>query len=99
MLSGLRKPYKSREHKEALIELQRQIAPVTAVLVPLLCVIVLFVATAVDTSSRREIKVDIITAEEPPEVEDIPEPVDVKPPEHIEEVDVSIDSPTVGDVS
>ena len=38
MFSGLGRPRDSREYKEALIELQRQVAPLSAILLPLIVV-------------------------------------------------------------
>ena len=46
MFKGLGRSRDSREYKEALIELQRQVAPLTAIMVPLIGVIVLFVPSA-----------------------------------------------------
>ena len=98
MFSGLGRSRDSREYKEALIELQRQIAPLTAILVPLIAVIVLFVVTAVGGNDKKEFKLNIVQAD----IEDIQEDEPPPPPEdHPDEPDVEIpvDSPTVGNPS
>lgn len=95
MFSGLGRSRDSREYKEALIELQRQVAPLLAIMLPLICVVVLFVVTAMDSGAKKQIKVDIVTAEDNTEVvEDPPPPVET-PPDPVE-VDVQVDTPTVG---
>jgi hypothetical protein len=95
MFSGLGRPRDSREYKEALIEVQRQIAPLLAVLLPLICVVVLFVVTAMDTGAKKEIKVEIVTAEDETKVDEEPPPPDVEPPPE-PDVEVQVDTPTVG---
>ena len=62
MFSGLGKPRDSREYKIALIELQRQIAPISAFLVTAIVVIVLFVVTAIGNDKKKEIKLNIVQA-------------------------------------
>ena len=63
MFAGLGRSRDSREYKEAVIELQRQVAPVLAVLVPLIIVVVLFVVTAMSDKVKKTVKVDIVTAD------------------------------------
>ena len=62
MFAGLGKPRGSGEYKEAVIELQRQIAPLMAILIPVIGAVILFVVTAVGNSNREAIKVDIVKA-------------------------------------
>ena len=95
MFSGLGRSRDSREYKEAVIELQRQAAPLMAILLPLICVVVLFVVTAMDNGAKKEIKVDIVTAVDEPEVKEEPPPEEVEPPPP-PDVDVQVDTPTVG---
>ena len=63
MFAGLGRPHASREYKEAIIELQRQIAPLAAIMIPLVGVVVLFVVTAVSGEAKKEIKVEIVQAD------------------------------------
>ena len=55
MFAGLGKKHSSREYKEAIIELQRQIAPLLAILLPVVGAVILFVVTAMDTTSEQKI--------------------------------------------
>ena len=72
LLRGLKAPAGSREYKEALIELQRLLAPVGAVIIPLIFIAILFVCSAPSKSNRdlRDINVakadDEQTLDEPP---------------------------------
>ena len=45
MFAGLGRKHSSREYKEAVIELQRQIAPLLAILIPVVGAAILFVAS------------------------------------------------------
>ncbi len=95
MFAGLGKPRASREYKEAIIELQRQIAPLSAILVPLIGVIILFVVTAVGNNGRQEIKVEIVQAsQEDEKLEEVEPPPETEPPPEMD-VDIQMDSPNV----
>ena len=61
MFVGLSKPRGSREYKIAAVELQRLSAPLLAILLPTLGVIVLIVITAVTGKSKEVIQVEIAT--------------------------------------
>ena len=100
MFVGLGKPRGSGEYKEAVIELQRQIAPLAAILLPLICVVVLFVVTAVGNTRREAIKVDIVQAtEEDTKLDDIEQPPEMDQPPDVD-VDVQVDAPSMNtDVS
>ena len=95
MFSGLGRPRDSREYKEALIELQRQVAPLSAILLPLIVVIVLFVVTAVGGGPKKEIKLDIVQADQDDQLEEIKPPEEVEPPPDLD-VEIQVDTPTVG---
>ena len=95
MFSGLSRSHESREYKEALIELQRQIAPLTAIMVPLIGVIVLFVVTAVGNNTKKVVKLDIVQADKEEQLEEIKPPEEVEPPPDVD-VEVQVDTPTVG---
>ncbi|MBR0506941.1 MAG: hypothetical protein IJJ84_16190, partial [Kiritimatiellae bacterium] len=97
MFAGLGKKHSSREYKEAVIELQRQAAPLVAILVPVIGAIVLFVVTAMDTTSEQKIDLEIAEAEKPEELDKNEPPPDVEPPP--EDVDVQVDTPNVSPVA
>ena len=52
LLRGLKAPAGSREYKEALIEMQRLLAPVGAVVIPLIFIAILFVCSVPNKSNR-----------------------------------------------
>lgn len=95
MFTGLGRSRDSREYKEALIELQRQIAPLTAILVPVIGVVILFVVTAVSGTAKKEIKLDIVQADQQEDLQEPEPPPDVEPPPETD-VEVEVDAPTVG---
>ncbi len=100
MFAGLGKPRGSGEYKEAVIELQRQIAPLMAILIPVIGAVVLFVVTAVGNSNREAIKVDIVKADQQDEkLDEIEQPPEMDQPPDVD-VDVAVDSPNMNtDVS
>ena len=96
MFSGFGRPHDSREYKESVLELQRQAAPLLAILLPIIGAVILFVVTAVGDSNEKKINVEIAQVEDTKE--DLTEPE--KPPEEIEqptdvEVDIQMDTPTI----
>ena len=97
MFSGLSKPKSSPEYKLAKTELQRLAAPLAAILLPTLGVIVLIVITAITGQTKQTIQVDIARAQEDEaELEEEQEQEEVEeqtPPE--ETVDVTVDTPNV----
>ncbi len=101
MFSGLSKPKSSREYKLAKTELQRLVAPLVALLLPVMGVIILIVITAVQGQTEREIKVDL--ARPPEDVEELQEEEEieeVEPQEMPEEMpDIQVDTPVAGPVS
>ena len=100
MFAGLGKPRSSGEYKEAVTELQRQVAPLAAILLPLIAIVVLFVVTAVGNTRREAIKVDIVQAtEEDTKLDDIEPPPEMDQPPDVD-VDVQVDAPSMNtDVS
>ena len=95
MFAGLGKPRSSGEYKEAIIELQRQIAPLMAILIPVIGVVVLFVVTAVGNTGRQEIKVEIVqAAEDEKPLDEVEPPPETEPPPDMD-VDVQMDTPNV----
>ena len=64
MFSGLSQPRSSAEYKIAKTELQRLAAPLVAILLPTLGVIILIVITAIQGQTKQTIRVDIARAQE-----------------------------------
>ena len=97
MFAGLSKPKSSPEYKLAKTELQRLIAPIAAILLPTMGVIILIVITAIQGQTKQTIQVDIARAqEEEAELEEEQEQeeiVEQTPPE--ETVEVMVDTPNV----
>ena len=97
MFSGLSKPKSSAEYKLAKVELQRLAAPLAAILLPTLGVIILIVITAIQGQTKQTIQVDIARAQdeeaELEEEEEQQEEVVETPPD--EQVDVTVDTPNV----
>ena len=80
LLRGLKAPAGSREYKEALIEMQRLLAPVGAVVIPLIFIAILFVCSVPSKSNCDLRDINVAKAEEdatldepPPEMEDTTE--------------------------
>ena len=80
LMRGLKAPSGSREYKEALIELQRLLAPVGAVIIPLIFIAILFVCSVPEKTNKDLRDINVAKAEEeasleepPPEMEDITE--------------------------
>ena len=99
MFSGLSKPHSSAEYKIARTELQRLAAPILAIMLPVLGMVVLIVVTAVTGADKDAIQVDIAQAveEEPPLEEEQQQDIeDITPPD--ETVDIVIDTPVVNSV-
>lgn len=99
LFSGIGKPHNTREYKLAMIELQRLQAPILAVLLPTVGVIVLIVLTAVSAKSKETIQVEVMRAQETEESleEDLPEePEEIDMTQDIDvTVEVAVDVPNV----
>lgn len=91
MFKGLKAPRMSREYKAARTELQRLTAPLIAILLPGLCIIVLIVVTAVNSERRATIQVEIGQIEESKEELDEPEDPPEEDIDPTEDIDVSVD--------
>jgi hypothetical protein len=102
MFSGLSKPKSSREYKIARVELQRLAAPLLAVLLPTLGVIVLIVITAVTGQTKEVLQIEVARAQEEQEElteEQEPEP-EIEPETPPDEmIDVQVDTPSINPVS
>ena len=97
MFSGLSKPHSSAEYKLAKTELQRLAAPLAAILLPTLGVIVLIVITAITGQTKQTIQVDIARAQEDEaELEEEQEQEEIEEQtQPDEQVDVTVDTPNV----
>lgn len=80
LLRGLKAPAGSREYKEALIELQRLLAPIGAIIIPLIFIAILFVCSVPEKTNKDLRNINVAKAEEeasleepPPEMEDLTE--------------------------
>ena len=96
MFSGLRKPKNTAEYKLARLELQRQAAPLIAIVFVAMLVTVMIVLTAMQGVKSDAYQVTIAEASETKVDEPEPEP---EPPPDIEvqpteEVDIAVDNPT-----
>lgn len=91
MVTGLSKPSSSPEYKIARTELQRLAAPLVAILLPVMGVIILIVVTAVSGQRKEIITVDIGEIQE--DSQDLTEEVDEEPQEidMTQDVDVSVE--------
>lgn len=99
LFSGIGKPHNTREYKLAMTELQRLQAPILAVLLPTVGVIVLIVLTAVSGKSHETIQVEVARAQETAdeleaETEEEPEEIDMTQDIDVT-VDVAVDVPNV----
>ncbi len=97
MLKGLTKPKSSAEYKLARVELNRLAAPILAVVLPTIAVIVLIVVTEVTSQPQETIEVEIAETKEEEQIEEEqPEEEPEPPPEPPDEyVDVQVDTPSV----
>ena len=96
MFTGLSKPHTSAEFKLAKVELQRLAAPLAAIILPTLGVIVLIVITAIQGQTKQTIQVDIAKIQEEETELEEEEPEDIEePPPPDEQVDVQVDTPIV----
>ena len=100
MFKGLGAPRASAEYKLARTELQRLVAPLCAILLPTLGVIILVVVTAVTGQNRDAIQVEIARVQDEEQaLEEQQEPEEIEeqtPPEEV--VDVQVDTPNVSQV-
>ena len=96
LLRGLKAPAGSREYKEALIEMQRLLAPVGAIVIPLIFIAILFVCSVPSRSNKDLRDINVAKAEEdatleepPPEMEDTVE----------QNMDQSVETEVMNDIS
>ena len=97
MFSGLGRPHASREYKEAVLELQRQIAPLLAILLPVIGAAILFVVTAMGGSSEKKVTVELAQVEEDKPLEEVEQPPETEQPPDMD-VEVQMDAPSISPV-
>ena len=97
MFSGLGRPHASREYKEAVLELQRQIAPLLAILLPVIGAAILFVVTAMGDSSEKKVTVELAQVEEDKPLEEVEQPPETEQPPDMD-VEVQMDAPSISPV-
>jgi len=90
---GIRSPRGTKEYKEALIECQRLIAPVVAVLLPVIAVVLLTLLSDVSRVHERAIETELMEAEETRQLEEMPEEIQ-KLTEDVTDVHVDVPSLT-----
>lgn len=99
LFKGIGKPHNTREYKLAMTELQRLQAPILAILLPTIGVIVLIVLTAVSAKSKESVQYEVMRAQESEEalqeeVESEPEEIDMTQDIDVT-VEVAVDVPNV----
>ncbi len=70
LFTGLGKPRSSREYKEAIVELQRLLAPVVAILIPGILIAILIVCAAPGKSNKALSDIQIAQAEDEEVIEE-----------------------------
>ena len=93
---GLLAPHNTVAYRKASLELERLSAPLSAVLMPLVCIGLLLIVEESDTGPDRVIETQILEAEEFKELDKVEEAE--KPPELVQDlaVDIPVASPNVG---
>jgi hypothetical protein len=94
---GLEQPKETGEYKWARLQIIRLSAPISAVAVPLLAVLCLFVFSALAPQKSRSVEVKVVEPEKAPELEEI-KPLEEPPPEQPEPVDVQTETTNPGPV-
>ena len=88
--AGLKMPPESGPHKWARLQMLRLMAPIAAVVVPVILLALITVFSKFDNNNERAVKVKMVEPEPLEKLEDIPEPEpeDIEPPDP-EEIDVT----------
>jgi len=97
MFAGFRKPRDSREYKFARTELQRQLAPAAAILIPSIGIALLAVFANASVKDERIIETEILEVEDVKELEEIiekdPIPDDIQPTDIAFTPEIAMDTP------
>lgn len=96
LFTGLGKPRSSKEYKEAVIEAQRLGAPIAAVILPIIAVLVLAMMSKSSGAGEVEIESQIIEADTLKDLDEI-KPEDMPEPPDMQDVtfDTPVDTPNV----
>ncbi len=94
MFVGLTKPKDSVEFKEAKIELQRLWAPIVAISLPILVLLIMGMVKIGGEVTEVKVATQVIEPEESQPLEEEPPPPPEEPPE-LEETPIEMDSPVV----
>lgn len=101
MFTGLRQAKDSREYKIARLELQRQLAPAAAIVVPCLTILLLAVFASGREEDNRTYEMEIIQTEEMKDLEEIKEPErpidDIQPTDIEFTPEIAVNTPTPTD--
>ncbi len=95
MFIGLTKSPDTREYKVARIELQRLSAPMAAIFLPIIAILVMIVVSAVMPQKETIMVADLVEQTIEPEALKEIEPPEPPPPDENVQVDVTIDAPSV----
>jgi hypothetical protein len=97
MFAGLGKPKDSREYKLAHTELQRQVAPLAAIVLPTICIVLLAIFANAKSTDDRIIETEIMEVEELKELEEIldkePLPDDIQPTDIVFTPEIAMNTP------
>ena len=91
MVAGLKKSRDTKEYKEAIIELQRLGAPVTAVLLPVIMIGLIVLMSSGQKEQDRLIETQIMETDAMKDLQDMK---DLEPPPDMTQPDVTVDVPT-----
>lgn len=96
VMYGLRQPHDTGDYKWAKLQILRLWAPASAIVVPILGVLLLMVMATITQDDKSAVEVQVLQPEETPELEKI-EPEQIEPPEEVDfqqDVEVSVDTPS-----
>lgn len=108
LVTGFRQPRGSAAYKEALVELQRLLAPVLAVLLPAIFIAILFVCTIPSAQNKMLRNIQIVEAQEDDTLDeapaDLPDDLDMDQPDDLDmdqpaDMDLTMDVVVTPDVS
>ena len=94
MTRGLGAPRSSAEYKLARTELQRLVAPMLAVLCPVLFIVILCVVTEITGKAKETIQVDIARMQDDDALDDDVDQPDVDQQPDETDVDIDVDTPS-----
>lgn len=93
-LQKLIRMVKAAEYKEARTELQRLIAPLLAILCPVLFIVILCVVTEITGKAKTTIQVDIARTQDDQTLDTETEETEIDTKVDITEIDITVDTPS-----